>query len=59
MGLVPQEPELGRMISEGWRSGGRWLFPALALVYIPFLWLTMADRVLGLLKVKERSGWVW
>ncbi len=59
MGLAPQEPELGRMISEGWRSGAGWVFPALALVYVPFLWLTIADRVLALLKVGKRSGWIW
>ncbi len=59
MGLAPQELELGRIVSEGLRSGGDWVLPALALVYMPFLWLTVADRVLDLLKVRRRSGWIW
>ncbi len=59
MGLLPQEAELGKMIAAGWRSGSGWIPAALALVYVPFLWLTASDRVLSLLKVDKRSGWIW
>ena len=57
-GLPDVEPELGRMIAKAMQSGG-WLAPTLALVYVPFIWNSIADSVIHLIKVDERKQWIW
>jgi hypothetical protein len=57
-GLPDVEPELGKMLSRALQGGG-WQPFALALIFVPFLWTTIADSVIGLTKVNTRKQWIW